>query len=71
MPTPDRVVFTISTPRTLPSETWEQFAAKTRAEGLDPRAVLRRLIEFYIEKGLPDDASTDPPRRDLRKGEYD
>jgi hypothetical protein len=55
MPTPDRVVFTISVPRTLPAETWEAFAAKTRAEGADPRAVLRRLIEAYVQKGERDE----------------
>lgn len=53
MPTPDRVVFTISVPRTLPESTWQQFADKARAEGSDPRGVLRALIEHYIEKGLP------------------
>ena len=56
MPTKDRVVFTISTPRTVPPETWQQFADRTRAEGFDPRAVLKRLIEYYIAKGLPHDA---------------
>ena len=54
MPTPDRIVFTISVPRTLPAETWEAFAAKTRAEGADPRAVLRRLIEQYLAEGGSD-----------------
>ena len=53
MPTPDRVVFTVSVPRTLPETTWQQFADKTRAEGSDPRTILRKLIEFYLEKGLP------------------
>jgi hypothetical protein len=53
MPTPDRVVFTVSVPRTMPETTWQQFADKTRAEGSDPRTILRKLIELYIEKGLP------------------
>lgn len=68
MPTPDRLVFSISVPRTLPAETWDRFAAKARAEGSDPKGILRRLIEHYIEKGLPpDDAQNqDDPRRDLR-----
>jgi hypothetical protein len=58
MPTKDRIVFTISTPRTVLPDIWQRFADRTRAEGSDPRAVLRRLIEFYVEKGLPHDAST-------------
>ena len=61
MPTKDRIVFTIATPRTVSPETWERFNARTRAEGADPRAVLRRLIELYIQKGLPNDA---PPPKD-------
>lgn len=67
MPTKDRIVFTIATPRTVSPETWQRFADRTRAEGFDPRAVLKRLIENYIERGLPHDATTDP-RRDLREG---
>jgi hypothetical protein len=55
MPIKDRIVFTISTPRTVLPDTWQRFADRTRAEGLDPRAVLKRLIEHYIEKGLPRD----------------
>ena len=55
MPTPDRIVFTIAVPRTLPAETWQQFTARARAEGFDPRAALRRLIEHYIAKGFPND----------------
>ena len=70
MTTPDRVVFTIAVPRTLPDETWQTFAAKTRAEGSDPKGVLRRLIEYYIEKGLPHDAKDDT-RRDVRQGQHD
>ena len=54
MPIPDRIVFTIAVPRTLPAETWQQFTARARAEGLDPRAALRRLIEHYVAKGFPD-----------------
>lgn len=70
MPTPDRVVFTVSVPRTMPETTWQQFADKTRAEGSDPRSVLRKLIEYYIERGLPHDAKDDT-RRDLRQGQHD
>jgi hypothetical protein len=61
MPTKDRIVFTISTPRTVPLETWQRFADRTRAEGFDPRTVLKRLIEYYVAKGLPHDA---PPSKD-------
>lgn len=71
MPTPDKLVFSISVPRTLPPETWERFAARTRAEGSDPKGILRRLIEYYIEKGLPDDAKEADPRRDLRPRQHD
>ena len=53
MPTKDKVVFTISIPRTLPPETWQQFTTRARAEGLDPRTVIRVLIEYFIAKGLP------------------
>ncbi len=71
MPTTHTLVFSISVPKTLPRETWETFAAKTRTEGSDPRAVLRTLIEYYIEKGLPHDAKETDTRRDLRQGEHD
>ena len=57
MATPDRVRFTISTPRTVSDETWDTFAEKTRAEGSDPKGILRRLIEYYIAKGLPHDTA--------------
>ena len=66
MPTPQTLVFSISVPKTLPRETWETFAAKTRAEGSDPRAVLRKLIEYYIEKGMPDDAEKTDAGGNLR-----
>ena len=71
MATPDRVVFTISVPRTLPEDTWQTFATKTRAAGSDPRGILRRLIEYYNEKGLPHDAQEADPRRDLRESQHD
>lgn len=71
MPTPQKLVFSISVPKTLPPETWERFAARTRAEGSDPKGVLRRLIEYYIEKGMPDDAQENDARRDLRQGQHD
>ena len=66
MPTPDRIVFTIAVPRTLPAETWQQFTTRARAEGFDPRAALRRLIEFYVAKGFPNDQDNQSGR--LRQG---
>lgn len=46
----DRILFTIRDGRTLPASTWERFVEKARQAGSSPAAVLRTLIEQYIQR---------------------
>jgi len=44
------ILFSIRESANFPRELWEQFQRRTRDEGQSPIAVLKRLIEAYLEK---------------------
>ena len=44
------ILFTIRESVNFPRDLWERFHERTRDEGSNPAAVLRRLIEEYLKQ---------------------
>jgi hypothetical protein len=44
-----QILFSIRESANFPRDLWERFQQRTRDEGESPIAVLRRLIEAYLE----------------------
>jgi len=55
----ERILFTIREGRTLPFETWQRFTEKARAAGNTPAAVIRQLIERYLQENRAHDVPTE------------